>query len=94
MSNSYYITARVVVTVIDHGLTVHANALKSSRTGLAKCQFADAELDTYVGEVADLVLLDLPAVLAAYDSRNNRLACSCLQQDGLLPQLRCYRQDG
>jgi 3-oxoacyl-[acyl-carrier-protein] synthase-1 len=61
-----------------------ACARTSKRSGLAPCAFESVRLDTWVGQVPDEQLVPLPAELAAFDCRNNRLAQLALAQDGFL----------
>lgn len=57
-------------------------ALEAGRSALAPCRFESAQLSTWVGEVADVDAVRLPAAHAAYNCRNNRLAQLGLSQDG------------
>jgi 3-oxoacyl-[acyl-carrier-protein] synthase I len=58
-------------------------ALRRQEGGLAPCRFETVrDLDTYVGEVPAVDEYPLPAPLAEYECRNNRLAFLGLQQDG------------
>ena len=57
-------------------------ALEEGRCALAPCSFESARLTTWVGEVAGVDEVQLPAALAAYNCRNNRLAQLGLSQDG------------
>lgn len=59
-------------------------ALRSRRSGLHPCDFADVDLQTYIAKVPDLDRLRVRADLAAYDCRNNRLAQLGLEQDGFV----------
>ncbi|WP_427306268.1 beta-ketoacyl-[acyl-carrier-protein] synthase family protein [Cupriavidus sp. H39] len=63
-------------------------ALRAQRGGLAPCRFGDVALDTYVGEVAGLDAVTLPAGLAEFDCRNNRLALLALEQDDFATRVR------
>jgi 3-oxoacyl-[acyl-carrier-protein] synthase-1 len=58
------------------------DALRNRRSGLAPCTFDTADLATYVGEVAGVDAVQLPAHLTRFDCRNNRLALLGLTQDG------------
>jgi len=69
------------------------DALHARRGGLRACEFGPPELaqfgrlhrlETYVGEVAGLDAVELPAHLASFDCRNNRLAWLGLHQDDFL----------
>lgn len=65
------------------GLEATLTALHGQRGGLAPCQFETVrDLDTYVGEVPTVDDAPLPAALAQYECRNNRLAFLGLHQDG------------
>ena len=69
---------------LGHGLEAMLSALRQHRSGLTPCHFETVrDLDTYIGEVAKLDAAPLPAALAEYECRNNRLAFIGLQQDGL-----------
>jgi 3-oxoacyl-[acyl-carrier-protein] synthase-1 len=59
-------------------------ALQRQQTCLKPCDFQDVRLDTWIGEVADLDQVRLPAALAEFDCRNNRLALLGLEADGFL----------
>lgn len=78
------ISHSTLTTALGAGNLAHLQALESGTSGLAPCHFADVRLPGFVGEVAGLDEIALPARLAAYDCRNNRLAWLGLQQDGLV----------
>ncbi len=67
---------------IGRGLREMLAALEAQRTGLAPCEFETVELDTHIGEVPGVDEERLPAALAEFDCRNNRLAQLGLRQDG------------
>ena len=52
------------------------------------CAFDTATLATYIGEVAGVDAVKLPAPLARFDCRNNRLALLGLTQDGFADAVR------
>jgi len=57
--------------------------LRAQKGGLVPCAFETVtDLATYVGEVAGVDQALLPASLAEYECRNNRLAMLGLRQDG------------
>jgi 3-oxoacyl-[acyl-carrier-protein] synthase I len=58
------------------------SAIVERRSGLQRCAFETAEIDTFVGQVPDALLLPVRADLAHFDCRNNRLAQLSLEQDG------------
>ena len=55
--------------------------MRQQRGGLAPCTFDTVDLPTFVGKVAGVDAVQLPAQLAAFDCRNNRLALLGLLQD-------------
>ena len=73
-----------VTSSIGCGLDQTLDALQRRRAGLAPCTFDTVNLATFVGEVAGLDAVTLPAHLAEFDCRNNRLALLGLSQDGFV----------
>lgn len=69
---------------IGTGLSATLASLQRQRSGLQACRFETVDLATYIGEVAGVDAVSLPADLDRYDCRNNRLAELGLQQDGFL----------
>ena len=67
---------------IGCGLAQTLDSLRQRRGGLAPCAFDTVDLPTFVGEVAGVDALRMPAHLADHDCRNNRLALLGLTQDG------------
>jgi len=67
---------------IGCGLDQTLAALRQGRGGLAPCTFDTVDLATYTGEVPGVDAVRLPAHLAGFDCRNNRLALLGLTQDG------------
>jgi 3-oxoacyl-[acyl-carrier-protein] synthase I len=57
-------------------------ALRDRRSGLTRNDFTESPLDTFIGRVAGVESQPLPAHLAHWECRNNRLAWLGLQQDG------------
>ncbi len=55
-------------------------------------RFLDVELPTWIGEVAGLATRPLPADLADFDCRNNRLAWLGVQQDGFADAVLAARE--
>jgi 3-oxoacyl-[acyl-carrier-protein] synthase I len=64
------------------------SAIVSRRSGLQRCAFETAEIDTFVGQVPDALLLPVRADLAHFDCRNNRLAQLSLEQDGFADTIK------
>jgi 3-oxoacyl-[acyl-carrier-protein] synthase-1 len=58
--------------------------LQARRSGLQHCDFETVSIDTYIGRVPGVDAQSLPAALARFDCRNNRLAELALRQDGFL----------
>jgi 3-oxoacyl-[acyl-carrier-protein] synthase-1 len=67
---------------LGRGLDPTLAALRLRRSGLAPCAFDTVNLATFIGEVAGVDTVKLPAHLAGFDCRNNRLALLGLGQDG------------
>ena len=86
------ITAFTATCAVGRGSGALLDALRARRSGLARCEFAPfdgaPELDTWIGEVAGLDSIALPADLARFDCRNQRLAWLGLQQDNFLDAAR------
>jgi 3-oxoacyl-[acyl-carrier-protein] synthase-1 len=78
------ISAFTATTALGCGRDAQLAALRARRGGLRRNDFGDAALPTWIGRVAGLEEAALPATLAHWDCRNNRLAWLALQQDGLL----------
>jgi 3-oxoacyl-[acyl-carrier-protein] synthase-1 len=64
------------------GLAPTRAALAASASGLTRCDFETAELDTYIGEIAAVDAQAMPPGLERFDCRNNRAAQAGLAQDG------------
>ena len=78
-----FVLSRFTATsCVGRGLREMLAALEAQRTGLAPCKFETVELDTHIGEVPGVDEERLPAALAEFDCRNNRLAQLGLRQDG------------
>ena len=76
------VRAFTAASCIGRGLEQTRAALSEERTGLEACRFETVRLDTYVGEVAGVDDLALPAGLSRFDCRNNRLAELAVRLDG------------
>jgi 3-oxoacyl-[acyl-carrier-protein] synthase I len=63
------------------GLRAHSESLFAQHSALRRCDFETVQLDTYVGETAGVDRERLPASMAHFESRNNRLAHLALAQD-------------
>lgn len=69
------------------GLDELQGAIRARHSGLRYNDLENCELDTWIGRVVAVDDAPLPQNLAAFESRNNRLAWLGLQQDGLLAAL-------
>lgn len=75
-------------TCLGRGLGPTRAALESVASGLKHCDFETVRLDTWIGEVAGVDDIKLPAALARHDCRNNRLALMGLETDGFADAVR------
>lgn len=83
MLNSLWLSHFTAASCLGHGLEAMLATLRAQKSGLAPCAFETVtDLATYVGEVSGLDQSPLPASLAEYECRNNRLALLGLRQDG------------
>ncbi|HKT42744.1 MAG TPA: beta-ketoacyl-ACP synthase [Rhodanobacteraceae bacterium] len=78
------ITAYSATSALGHGLAAHLEALRAAQSGLRGNDFSSAPLECRIGRVTGIEGIALPANLAHWDCRNNRLAWLGLQQDGLM----------
>ena len=86
--NSLWLSHFTATSSIGRGLDQTLDALRQRRSGLARCAFETVELATFIGEVAGVDAVQLPAQLADFDCRNNRLALLGLTQDGFTEAVR------
>jgi len=82
MMTPLVMSAYTVVTALGQGLSATLDALRGRRSGLRPCNFEDAAIKTYVGQVEGVDSFTLSHELERFDCRNNRLAWLGLQQDG------------
>jgi 3-oxoacyl-[acyl-carrier-protein] synthase-1 len=75
-------------TCLGPGLAPLVTALRLGESGLAPCRFESVDLTTHVGEIAGVDAVRMPAPLAAFDCRNNRLALLAMREDGFEEALR------
>jgi 3-oxoacyl-[acyl-carrier-protein] synthase-1 len=85
------ISACTLTSALGAGCSATVAALQAQRSGLAPIRFLDVPLPTWVGEVAGVDAVALPAALAEFDCRNNRLAWLGLQQDGFVAAVAAAR---
>ena len=77
-----WISHFTATSAIGRGAPQTLDALRQRRGGLAPCTFDTVDLPTFIGEVPGVDAVRLPAELAVFDCRNNRLAFLGLEQDG------------
>ena len=82
------VSAMTATTALGAGCQPLLAALRAGRSGLKPCDFETARLPTWIGEAPGIDSATLPAALAAYDCRNQRLAWLGLQADGFLQAAR------
>jgi len=86
------ISSFTLTTALGAGCEATLDALQNERTGLAPNQFMNVKLPTWIGEVAGVDAVALPADLSLFDCRNNRLAWIGLQQDGFIDAVTSARE--
>ena len=86
--NPLHLSHFTATSSIGLGLDQTLDALRQRRGGLAQCAFETVDLATFIGEVAGVDAVQLPAHLADFDCRNNRLALLGLLQDGFAEAVR------
>ncbi|MBV9698152.1 MAG: beta-ketoacyl-[acyl-carrier-protein] synthase II, partial [Gammaproteobacteria bacterium] len=90
--NPLALRALSATSCIGRGAAATLASLAAQRSGLKRCDFESVELPMYIGEVAGLDAVRLPAPLAQeFDCRNNRLAWLALQEDALAEELAAAR---
>ena len=67
-------------------------SLRTRRSGLSANTFTESPLDTFIGRVPEIESHALPADLAHWECRNNRLAWHGLQQDGFFEAVQSARE--
>jgi 3-oxoacyl-[acyl-carrier-protein] synthase-1 len=63
-------------------------AIENVASGLRPCDFETVDLNTWIGKVAGVDDVLMPAALVQYDCRNNRLALLGLESDGFAEAVR------
>jgi len=86
--NPLWLSHFTATSSIGRGLDQTLAALRQRRPGLVPCAFDTVDLATFIGEVAGVDAVQLPADLADFDCRNNRLALLGLTQDGFAEAVR------
>ena len=85
------ISAYTACSAIGRGRAATLEALHMRRGGLGPNDFGDEPVATCIGRVAGLETAPLPAHLAGWESRNNRLAWLGLAQDRFLDAVAAAR---
>lgn len=80
--NSLWLSHFTATSSLGSGLVETLDALRQGRAGLHPCTFDTVNLPTFIGEAVGVDAVQLPAHLAEFDCRNNRLALLGLSQDG------------
>ena len=78
------VTAWTATSAVGVGREAMLAAVTDSRSGLRANDFTHQPLQTWIGRVAGLEEMRLPASLASWDCRNHRLAWLGLNADGFL----------
>jgi 3-oxoacyl-[acyl-carrier-protein] synthase-1 len=86
------ITATSLVSAIGRGGAATLSALRERRGGLRPCDFGDIGPSGYIGRILELEAHALPAALARFDCRNNRLADIALATDGFADAVATARR--
>ncbi len=86
------LSAYTLASPLGAGIAATLDALRAGRSGLARCDFIDVDLNTYIGRVSGLENRPVRADLVAYDCRNNRLAQRGLEQDNFSESVAAARQ--
>jgi 3-oxoacyl-[acyl-carrier-protein] synthase I len=81
-----------LVSALGAGRAVTLAALREGRSGLVQRQFETAALNTWIGEVEGVDAIRLPAALADFECRNNRLAQMGLEADGFAQRVAKARE--
>jgi 3-oxoacyl-[acyl-carrier-protein] synthase I len=84
------LTALSVVSALGQGTAAQRAALRARRGGLRPCDFADIATG-HVGRVTGVEAHGLPAALARFDCRNNRLADMALRTDAFADKVAAAR---
>ena len=85
------VTAYTATSAIGNGLASQLDALRHARSGLRPNDISSQPLACWIGRVDGVEETTLPAALASWDCRNNRLAWLGLNQDGFLDRVRAAR---
>ncbi|MFT3897350.1 MAG: beta-ketoacyl-[acyl-carrier-protein] synthase family protein [Thermomonas sp.] len=83
-------------TALGRGRDAQLHALRERRSGLrandVRSPTGSDLLETWIGRVEGIEATELPADLAEWDCRNNRLAWMALRQDGMFEAVAALRE--
>ena len=83
------ISGYTLSTALGAGVAKNWQALNKEMTGLTPCDFDSiSDLQTWVGKVEEIDLVDFPPDLKNFSCRNNQLALLGLEQDDFLLRAR------
>ncbi|WP_426687377.1 beta-ketoacyl-[acyl-carrier-protein] synthase family protein [Rhodanobacter ginsengiterrae] len=85
------VTGHTATSALGSGLTAQLAALEAARSGLRPNDISSVPLACWIGRVAGVEAVQLPAGLQEWDCRNNRLAWLGLNQDGFLKKVDTAR---
>ncbi|MFT3790694.1 MAG: beta-ketoacyl-ACP synthase [Rudaea sp.] len=86
------VTAFTATCAAARGTGALAHALETRRSGLTQNTFSTQPLECRIGRVAGIEECTLPGELAAFDSRNHRLAWLGLDADGFRERALAVRE--
>jgi len=86
------IGAYTASSALGRGRKATLEALRARRSGLTRNDFLETPIVTWIGRVAGIESEPLPAHLAQWECRNNRLAWLGLTQDGFLEAVNAARE--
>jgi len=90
--NKLAIKAFTITNALGHGAAATLGALREQRSGLRRCDFDTADLDTWIGRTDGVEDVKLPAALQRFDCRNTRLALLGLEQDNFVALAGDFRR--
>jgi 3-oxoacyl-[acyl-carrier-protein] synthase-1 len=85
------VTAYTATSAMGCGLTAQLDALQQARGGLRPNDFSSTPLACWIGRVAGVEDIALPAALDIWACRNNQLAWLGLNQDSFLERVQAAR---
>lgn len=85
------VTGFSLVSALGRGRAANWAALTAGHCALRPCDLPGVEVSTWIGRIAGLEQVRLPAQFSDFDCRNNRLALLGLESDGLVRQVAAAR---